>query len=127
MHLESYGSLGVVRRTRLGQHASTHVQPEVTFQDLQAQEEVRPSEVIHVLWLYADATASLNAFDAKAEIDRSQPALDDLKAMQEALIDGITAQSKADGHPNVTQLKAMQGEYANVLGHVGLMLDAATE
>jgi hypothetical protein len=121
MHMESLGGYGIARPGTAP--SKEFLRPKVTFTDLQARETVAASEVIEALWHHADVAAYVNAFTVIGEIERSGASEDELLQIHEALVSGIIAQARVDGFANTTRLRDVQGEYAHVLGHVGLKLE----
>lgn len=91
--------------------------------ELQAKEDVTPSDVVTTLWDYADSGAAIQGIAVVNAIERAQTTAADLRDIQEAAVAGIIMQARNRLHSKPSTVRAEQAEYAHVVGRVGMMLE----
>lgn len=99
-------------------------QPVLSLVELDAKENVTPSDIVATLWDYADSGAAIRGIAVVGAIERCNPPASeaDLKDIQEAAMAGIIQQAKNWTHAGPTTVRTEQGEYAHVVGCVGIKL-----
>lgn len=95
----------------------------LTVVELEASESVQPGEIVATLWDYADSGSAIRGDAVVTAIERSSPSEIDLRDMREAAIEGIISQARNRLDSSSTTVHREQGEYAQVVGHIGLKLE----
>lgn len=104
-------------------------QPVLSVVELEDKQDVSPSDILATLWDYADSGAAIRGIAVVNAIERCSPSAsaDDLKDIQEAAIAGIVEQTRNWTHASPETVRKEQGEYASVVGRVGVMLEELTK
>lgn len=109
-----------------------YVPTPLTVVELEALEHPSPDQIIETLFEYADSASAIRAEAITAAIARANPAERQLLDIQEAAIRGIVAHTaRQSGERPLgcsdTTLRAMRDQYAQVVGHVGILLGSQSE
>lgn len=101
----------------------------LTLVDLEGLEDPRPDQIIDTLLDYADSAAAIRAEAVTAAIERANPSERQLLDIQDAAVRGIIAHT---AKPTGTRplgcsdetLRVERDQYAQVVGHVGILLES---
>lgn len=110
-----------------------YVPTPLTVVELEALEHPSSDQIIEtLLFEYADSASAIRAEAITAAIERANPAERQLLDIQEAAIRGIVAHTaRPSGERPLgcsdTTLSATRDQYAQVVGHVGILLGSQSE